>query len=54
MNDFSQTPITELAAIVAEHLQQQGIQVVLVGCLLTQPPLFLLNSRQPRCQWAIR
>ena len=36
MNDFSNTPIAELAGIVAEHLQQQGIQVVLVGGLAVE------------------
>lgn len=34
--DFSGIPITELAAIVAEHLQQQDIDVVLVGGLAVE------------------
>jgi hypothetical protein len=34
--DFSDTSIVELAAIVAEHLQQQGIEVVLVGGLAVE------------------
>ena len=36
MNDFSKTGIVELAAIVAEHLEQQGIEVVLVGGLAVE------------------
>jgi hypothetical protein len=34
--DFNQTPITELARIIAEHLQNQGIEVVLVGGLAVE------------------
>lgn len=34
--DFSNTSIVELAAIVAEHLQQHGIEVVLVGGLAVE------------------
>lgn len=34
--DFSKTPIAELAAIVAEHLQNLGIEVVLVGGLAVE------------------
>lgn len=34
--DFSQTPIVELAAVVAEHLQSLGIDVVLVGGLAVE------------------
>lgn len=34
--DFSQTPMIELAAIVAEHLQSEGIHVVLVGGLAVE------------------
>lgn len=36
MTDFSNTPIVELAAIVANHLQQHGIRVVLVGGLAVE------------------
>ncbi len=36
MKDFSDIPITELAAIVTNHLQQQGIEVVLVGGLAVE------------------
>ncbi|MGI9276258.1 MAG: hypothetical protein ACR2PT_15635 [Endozoicomonas sp.] len=36
MTDFSNTPIIELAAIVANHLKQQGIRVVLVGGLAVE------------------
>lgn len=35
-HDFSQTPMAELAAIVAEHLQFEGIHVVLVGGLAVE------------------
>lgn len=34
--DFSQTPMAELAAIVAEHLHDEGIHVVLVGGLAVE------------------
>ena len=34
--DFSKTSIVELAAIVANHLKQQGIEVVLVGGLAVE------------------
>lgn len=34
--DFSSTPIVELAVIVAEHLQQRGVDVVLVGGLAVE------------------
>lgn len=34
--DFSHTPIVELARIIAEHLQGQGIEVVLVGGLAVE------------------
>jgi Nucleotidyl transferase of unknown function (DUF2204) len=34
--DFSSTPIIELAAIVAQHLQQRGVDVVLVGGLAVE------------------
>ncbi|HMW47225.1 MAG TPA: nucleotidyltransferase, partial [Cellvibrionaceae bacterium] len=34
--DFSHTPIIELARIIAEHLQDQGIEVVLVGGLAVE------------------
>lgn len=36
MGDFTRTPITELAAIVAEHLQRWNIDVVLVGGLAVE------------------
>tara|TARA_B100000745_G_scaffold292749_1_gene233970 strand:+ start:517 stop:1122 length:606 start_codon:yes stop_codon:yes gene_type:complete len=36
MSDFSNTPMIELAAIVAEHLDSQGIKVVLVGGLAVE------------------
>lgn len=36
MTDFSDTPIVELAAIVADHLKQHGIRVVLVGGLAVE------------------
>lgn len=36
MTDFSTTNITELAAVVAEHLIDQGIEVVLVGGLAVE------------------
>lgn len=36
MTDFSGITITELAAIIAGHLQQQGIDVVLVGGLAVE------------------
>lgn len=36
MTDFSNTPIAELAGIIAEHLKQEGIQVVLVGGLAVE------------------
>ena len=36
MNDFSNTPITELTALIAEHLQSHGIEVVLVGGLAVE------------------
>lgn len=36
MKNFSKTPIVELAAIVAGHLQQRGISVVLVGGLAVE------------------
>ncbi|UYM15962.1 hypothetical protein [Endozoicomonas euniceicola] len=36
MTDFSNTPIVELAAIVANHLRQHGIRVVLVGGLAVE------------------
>lgn len=36
MTDFSSTSITELAAIVAEHLHAHGIEVVLVGGLAVE------------------
>lgn len=36
MTDFSNTSIIDLAAIVAEHLHQQGIEVVLVGGLAVE------------------
>ena len=36
MKDFSATSITELAAEVAEHLQNHGIEVVLVGGLAVE------------------
>lgn len=34
--DYSKTPIVELAAILVEHLQQHGIEVVLVGGLAVE------------------
>ncbi len=34
--DYSKTPIVELAAILAEHLQQHGVEVVLVGGLAVE------------------
>lgn len=34
--DFKNTPIIELAAIIAEHLQNLGIEVVLVGGLAVE------------------
>lgn len=36
MQNFSDTPIVELAAIVAVHLKQRGITVVLVGGLAVE------------------
>lgn len=36
MDDFKTTSITELAAIVAEHLQRRNIEVVLVGGLAVE------------------
>ncbi|MGC1509867.1 nucleotidyltransferase [Ketobacter sp.] len=36
MKDFHTTPITELAGIIAEHLQKHGIEVVLVGGLAVE------------------
>ena len=36
MTDFSKTSITDLAAIIAEHLEGQGIEVVLVGGLAVE------------------
>ncbi|WP_257293090.1 nucleotidyltransferase [Endozoicomonas sp. ONNA1] len=36
MTNFSSTPIVELAAIVANHLKQHGIRVVLVGGLAVE------------------
>jgi len=36
MNDYSKTPIIELAALVASHLQNNGINVVLVGGLAVE------------------
>jgi hypothetical protein len=36
MKDFSTTPITELAAIVATHLREHDIHVVLVGGLAVE------------------
>jgi hypothetical protein len=36
MKNFSNTPIVELAAIVADHLKQRGITVVLVGGLAVE------------------
>lgn len=36
MQSFSNTPIVELAAIVADHLKQRGISVVLVGGLAVE------------------
>ena len=36
MKNFSNTPIVELAAIVADHLRQRGITVVLVGGLAVE------------------
>ncbi|GGX41732.1 nucleotidyltransferase [Saccharospirillum salsuginis] len=36
MRDFSKTSIIELAAIVAEHLERHGIDVVLVGGLAVE------------------
>ena len=36
MRDFSNTSIEQLAAIAAEHLLQQGIEVVLVGGLAVE------------------
>ena len=36
MTDFSTTPITELAAIVATHLRERDIDVVLVGGLAVE------------------
>jgi hypothetical protein len=36
MMDFSSTPIVELAAIVAQHLLQRGVDVVLVGGLAVE------------------
>lgn len=36
MTDFNTTSITELAGIIAEHLQLQGIEVVLVGGLAVE------------------
>ena len=34
--DFSNTPIEQLAALVARHLQQHDVQVVLVGGLAVE------------------
>lgn len=34
--DFSSTPIVELAVIVAQHLRQRGVDVVLVGGLAVE------------------
>ncbi|MEY4589600.1 MAG: hypothetical protein RL497_1676 [Pseudomonadota bacterium] len=34
--DYSRTPIIELARVIAEHLQNQGIEVVLVGGLAVE------------------
>ncbi|MCW8193704.1 nucleotidyltransferase family protein [Proteobacteria bacterium 005FR1] len=45
--DFSTTNIAELAAIIAEHLQGQGIEVVLVGGLAVEiytENLYLTND----------
>lgn len=36
MTDFKTTAITELAGIIAEHLQSHGIEVVLVGGLAVE------------------
>lgn len=36
MTDFSNTTITELAALIAEHLYSHGIEVVLVGGLAVE------------------
>jgi len=36
MSDFADTPIIELAVIVANHLQQKNIRVVLVGGLAVE------------------
>ena len=36
MKDFSSTSITELAVVVAEHLREQAISVVLVGGLAVE------------------
>ena len=36
MTDFSHTPIVELAVIIADHLQNLGIEVVLVGGLAVE------------------
>jgi len=36
MRDFSSTSITELAVVVAEHLREQGVSVVLVGGLAVE------------------
>jgi hypothetical protein len=36
MDDFSHTEITELAVIVVQHLQNHGIEVVLVGGLAVE------------------
>ena len=36
MNDFKATPIIDLAAIIANHLQLHGIDVVLVGGLAVE------------------
>lgn len=36
MDDFTNTGITELAVIVAQHLQSHGIEVVLVGGLAVE------------------
>lgn len=34
--DFSATPIVDLASIIAQHLQQRGVDVVLVGGLAVE------------------
>jgi len=36
MDDFSDTPIIEIAAIIANHLEQYNIRVVLVGGLAVE------------------